>query len=68
MAQMMIWCGHCRRMVEFIRKDHRIYCKECGGEILASYKNGSPFLEENITEQSPDSQSPELMRTGTYER
>ena len=60
MAQIMIWCPNCRRMVSFKQKDYKIYCKECGREILASYKNGSPA--------HPGSKSPEPMKVGTNER
>ena len=60
MAQIMFFCKHCKRMVAFRREGHKIFCKECGREILVSYKNGSPTY--------PDSKSPEPMKVGTNEK
>ena len=56
MAQIMIWCEHCHRMVAFKREGCKIFCKECGREI---------YSEKNVSAPHPDSKSPEPVRTGT---
>lgn len=55
MAQRMVFCPRCKRMVEFRQKGYRIYCKDCGREIVP--ETGSPPQKDSV--------SPEPMRTGT---
>jgi len=56
LAQKMIYCYHCRRMVAFKQKGKVIFCKECGREI---------YSEKNVSAPRPDSKSPEPVRVGT---
>jgi len=57
MAERMIRCPKCNRMVCFKQRGYRIYCAECGEEITYSEKD-----DENISPQH-DSMSPKLENT-----
>jgi len=58
MAERMIWCPKCNRMVCFKQRGYRVYCAECGQEITYSSRK----MEENVSPQH-DSVSPKLENT-----
>lgn len=69
MASRMIWCPVCKRYVPLVQKGYRIYCPDCGREVLFSSKrkekNAPAYSEKNISPPRHDSVSPKPIENTT---